>query len=298
MLVKLYFETKYKPKRLCGKSQRTKTLYIHSINNFGITLGRDPVLEDFTDENIAKHMDRLQRNGRQPATINKDYNQLLAIWRHVCRAGILSVWPDILAMPEPRRTPVAWLKHELEQILKTFKTLDGEICGIPEPLYWTGLTYMFVESAERSGAVFQAEWSWIRGTWIYVPGEARKGGRADKSFELTDHTLAILQKIKAVSTDHRFIFPWHYHPSYRWKRYGTILEKAGLPATGKDKFHKLRKTTASVLHQAGMNAQDALGHERYETTKKYIDPRFGHHIPTSRIVFDWLHGGEGGEFKC
>jgi hypothetical protein len=69
------------------------------------------------------------------------------------------------------------------------------------------------------------------------------------------------------------VFPWPRCRSYLWRRLEIILERAGLPAGRKDKFHRIRKTTASYYQAAGGSAQWLLDHADPATTRKYLDPR-------------------------
>jgi integrase len=59
-----------------------------------------------------------------------------------------------------------------------------------------------------------------------------------------------------------------------WAWLTSILIAAGLPHGPKDKFHKIRKTTAShIAKAAGASMASAvLGHSDVEVTKRYIDP--------------------------
>ena len=75
------------------------------------------------------------------------------------------------------------------------------------------------------------------------------------------------------------LFPWPYARSTNgkqgpWKRLGEILNRAGLPTSHRDKFHKIRRTHATYLADvAGEEAaQRSLGHASIQTTRSYIDP--------------------------
>jgi len=129
-----------------------------------------------------------------------------------------------------------------------------------------------LDTGERIGALRQASWGWFRGEWFNVPAEARKGGRRDRAYRLGSDTIGHMLAIRLVSPAKPF--PWQYCDMYLWNLFGKLLESAGLPATRRDKFHKLRRTTASAVHAAGMDAQEALDHQYRRTTSRYLDPRF------------------------
>ncbi len=70
------------------------------------------------------------------------------------------------------------------------------------------------------------------------------------------------------------VFFWPYCPAYVFKRFGELLEDAGLPNTRRNKLHKIRRTAASNFEAAGGNATDLLDHDSRKTTKKsYLDPK-------------------------
>ena len=58
------------------------------------------------------------------------------------------------------------------------------------------------------------------------------------------------------------------------RTYDKILDGAGLPASRRDKFHKLRRTVAShIAAEKGLHAaSEYLGHQSILTTKRYVDP--------------------------
>src|SRR5690606_13423466 len=65
-----------------------------------------------------------------------------------------------------------------------------------------------------------------------------------------------------------------YNPQYIWRRFGVILESAGMPNDRKHKFHAIRKATASYMHAAGVDATAAMGHSSPDVTMRfYLDPR-------------------------
>ena len=131
-----------------------------------------------------------------------------------------------------------------------------------------------LDTAERIGAVAPASWHWLEGQWVHVPAEVRKNGRRDRRYFISSTTCGLINRIRQYRADDELIFPWPYSKQYLWQKYDRILQDARLPHGREDKFHRLRKTTASVVHAAGMNAQEALDHQNRRTTRRYIDPRF------------------------
>lgn len=286
MKLQLFFDTLYRPQRLLGKSPNTTRLYNLSIRSFGKTVGTDPTMDHLTDENIVKHMQRVVDLGRSPATANKDRDQVLTLWRHAHRLGLVSNWPNPPRMIEPERTPKAWLPEEFAKLMETIDSLEGYFVRVPQSLWWRTIVMVCLDTGERITAIRQAKWDWISGEWFLVPAEARKGSRRDRSYRLRDETLGHLMAIRMVSPKKPFHLP--YCDMYLWTLFGKILEKAGLPNTRRDKFHKIRRTTGSVAHAAGLDAQEVLDHQYRRTTKRYLDPRFTRDRQACDVLADYL----------
>ena len=60
------------------------------------------------------------------------------------------------------------------------------------------------------------------------------------------------------------------------------------------KFHRIRKTVASMFEAAGCNATELLGHSNRSTTDKYIDPRLCQPKHAADVLPDPLAGGKVG----
>lgn len=288
MLISQFFEDVYKPDKLFGKSGNTDRLYNLSIKSFSRTIGRDATLEDLTDRNVRRHMERIVANGRSVATANKDRSQLVAIWRYAFTLRMIEISPKVQAYKEPERTPVAWMADELSLLLNAVDRLDGSFGLIPRSLWWRAMIRLALDTGERIGAIFPAEWTWLRGQWFNAPAEHRKGNRSDRCYQLSPEVVDLLESIKALNVPGQRIFYWPYCENYLWKHYGKILDSAGLPSGRKNKFHQLRKTTGSVAYAAGLDPQDVLDHQYRRTTKAYLDPRFQRDVSPSDVLAKYL----------
>ena len=272
MTLTKFFHDIYRPQRLLGKSDNTTRLYLISIRNFGRTLTTEPTLADLTDLNLIRHIQRMRDAGRSPATCNKDRAQLLTLWRHAHRLGLVAVYPNVPQLIEPIRTPEAWLAGDIARLFDAIDKQTGHFGRVPRRLWWRTLLLLCLDTGERIGAVRQARWDWLCGDWLRIPAEARKGGRRDRAYRLSVDTLGHLAEVRTRSPVD--VFPWPYCPVYLWTLFGDLLKSAGLPSDRRHKFHMLRRTTASVVHAAGMDAQDVLDHQYRRTTQRYLDPRF------------------------
>lgn len=290
MLLRDFFKDKYCPRKLFDKSVNTVRIYGVCISNFERTLGHSAQLEHLTDDNLIRHMSRMVADGRANATANRDRTCLLALWRYAIRLQLLSDWPDVPRRTEPLRTPRAWMHADVTKLLQTLGKLEGNMKGtsIPNALWWQGLIGVVLDTGERIGAVRVIQWNWIEGDELNVIGEVRKGGKRDKPYILSPETLGTLKRIRQVSTEKTLVFPWNFCETYLWTCYAKILKSAGLPAGRENKFHRLRKTVASVAHAAGLDAQELLDHQSRRTTQRYLDPRYQRTTQASQVLADWL----------
>jgi len=283
-----FFEDNYRVKKLRGKSPHTVRLYRFSIKNLEKTIGRTAGISDLNDENVALVMQSMIDRGRSPFTANKERSQLLAIWRYAGQLGLIDKWPTVTPENEPERVPRAWLAEDVHQLIDAINKTPGNVGTIPAATWWKAILLVCLDTGERIGAVSMAEWFWLERGWILVPAEARKGKKRDRRYLLSPESIQALSELRNMSSDKKMIFSWPYCRTYLWKKYSDILRKAGLPCGPKDKFHKLRKTTASVAYAAGLDAQDLLDHQNRRTTQKYIDPQFTRTTQASQILQEWL----------
>jgi len=66
------------------------------------------------------------------------------------------------------------------------------------------------------------------------------------------------------------------------------LAAAGLPTDRRSKFHRIRRTVASAVAEAGGNPSEALDHASPKTTKRYLDPRIVGTQPVDSILANYL----------
>ena len=286
-LVSDFFENTYRIRRLRGKSPETSRLYRITIRNFEKSLGRPAFLSDLTNDNVSALMQFQLDRGRTKATANKDRQQLLTIWRYATQQGLHETWPDVPAEVEPQRVPQAWLADDLQKLFATVDGLTKQVGDVPGRLWWRGVLMTCLDTGERIGAVRQLRWEWLESDWVLFPAEVRKGGKRDRRYMLSQHTCNVLAEIKKHVTG-PLAFPWPYSDGYIWASFGNLLASAGLPKGRRDKFHRMRRTTASVVHQAGMDATEALDHQQRRTTQRYLDPRFARERQPSKALEDFL----------
>lgn len=263
----------YQPERLVGKSPNTTRLYRHSINAFSKYLGRPAVVADLNTDTVSKFLNfMLAETKLSRHTIQKDRTQLCVLWGFAAKKGWLTEFPQIASINCPDRIPDSYNDDEIKALMNACKAQKGMVGSIPASDWWLTLLSVIYDSAERIGAIMQTEATALDSSgYLTVKGEHRKNSKRDKRYRLQPITV---ERIKAIKRPgEKLLFPWPYSYVYLFKRYGKILESAGLPNNRRSKFHKVRRTTASRFEAQHGNATELLDHQSRSTTKKaYLDP--------------------------
>jgi len=253
-------------------SGRTLALYEFTLDAFGRFLGHEPTIADLEKLTVARFLaDRVRQ--RAAATASKDRSQLRAIWEFLARHQMTDSWPAIPLIKVPDRIPECWLTDEFVRLLSSAALERTCYEEIPAALWWRALLLLAYDTGERCHALISIQWGDVRGGCVLFRAENRKGSRRDILRELSPATQAALEAIRGARKPGDQVFPWPRSRSYLWKRLEIILSRAGLPAKRRDKFHKIRKTTASYYEASGNSAQRLLDHADPATTRKYLDPR-------------------------
>jgi integrase len=281
-----FFHTVYQPMRLGGRSERTIALYLTTLRAFGRFLGRQPLLSDLNDLAVAQYLASGRKRKLSPHTVDKERDQLCALWRFACDRNMVKDRPNVQKEIVPKRLPQAWLDHELRALFKAIDELPGWLEGVRACHWWRALHLVIWDSGERISAVMDLRWEHVdlKGGWLRVPAELRKGKGADKVFKLHEETVKALRTIQ--SPEREALFPWPFGRTYLWQKYEPILKAAGLPTSGQFKFHRLRRSVASFFEAAGGDATELLGHSARSVTRKhYLDERIVKPKQASDLLF-------------
>jgi site-specific recombinase XerD len=281
MLLQELLEEVYAP--LKGISDRTVELYCYTIDSFGAWLGHAPTLADLDELVVARFLMHRTRT-RAAATAAKDRAQLRALWEFAARRRLVDKWPTIAVVKVPERVPEAWMIGEFGRLLEASSQETAILDGIPAAKWWRALLLVLFDTAERQFAVISLRWSAVRGQSILFRAEDRKGQRRDILRDISEETQSALDDIRGSRKPDDLVFPWPMTKTYLWTRMKVILQRAGLPAGRRDKFHKIRRTTASYYQQAGHSAQILLDHSSPAVTRKYLDPRIVRPVSAPSVI--------------
>lgn len=251
---------------------RTIDLYRYTIRPFSEFLGRDATLDDLQEIVVARFLAKRVRD-RAPATAAKDRAQLRAMWEFAARRRLVETWPQMPPVKVPERTPEAWTIEEMRRLLASAAQEKTSYADVPAALFWKALLMLAYDTGERITSMLSLTWGGFRGSAVLFAAENRKGKRRDIYREISVETADAMLAIRGERGLDDLVFPWPRQKSYVWKRLEIILKRAGLPHGRRDKFHKIRRTTASYFEAAGGSAQKLLDHADPATTRKYLDPR-------------------------
>jgi integrase len=229
-------------------------------------------LDDLDELTVARYLTHRVKE-RAIATAAKDRAQLRALHEFSARRKLCDHWPQYPPIRVPDRVPEAWFSGEMQRLLDAAGQEKTVLDGIPGGLWWRALLLLAYDTAERATALTSLRWRNVRGSSVLFMAEDRKGRRRDILREIGEDTLAALEAIRGDRGPDDLVFPWPRTKTYLWRRLEIILERAGLPHGRRDKFHRIRRTTASYYEAAGGSAQRLLDHSDPATTRKYIDPR-------------------------
>lgn len=271
MTLTAFLQTVYVPLRLRGRSPESVRLLEHSITQFSRWLGRPALLDDLDDLVVSQWLAAMAGK-KSPLSVARERSGILALWNLAQARGLVRLRPTVSPELIPERVPRAFTADELARLLAAARMASGWIGPAPAKVFFPALIAVGLETGERINALLKTpRRCWARPT-ITVPAGIRKGRRQERVYELSPEACDL---VDAVSRhDGPTVFWWVASDTALRKRWKTITRRAGL-GDGRDvQFHALRRSTASHLAAAGLDATAFLGHSSDRITRRsYLDPR-------------------------
>lgn len=246
-----------------------------AVGWFEKTHGRVP-LRNLTPQHITAVMRKLRDGGRSPRTCNNNRKNLLTLWRHAEELGAPVPPPPlprkVVRMVEPDPMPRAWNPDQLRRLLDACRTAPVMRGWGPE--HWVTLVLTIYDTSLRVGCLMRSTVDQIDrdSCTLAVPAKLQKG-RRETCQKLHPDTMARLLALER--TDNR-LFPWPYRPEELWRKYRSlVLKVAGLPSTRRDQFHRIRRTSYTMVAVAfGKDAAAEHAAHRGDLSRFYLDPTF------------------------
>jgi integrase len=271
MNLETFLTTVYVPLRLRGRSPESVRLLRHAIRQFSKWLGRAAVLEDLDDLVVSQWLTAMAEK-KSPNSVARERSGILAIWNLAQGRGLVRLRPSVAPELVPQSVPRAFTVDELVRLADSAKYAAGWVGPVAAGLFFRALIAVGLETGERITALLNTpRHCWHRPT-LTVPASIRKGRRQERVYELSPEACDL---VDAVSRhEGPTVFWWVASGTALRKRWKTITRRAGL-GDGRDvQFHALRRSTASHLAAAGLDATAYLGHSTDRITRRsYLDPR-------------------------
>lgn len=271
MTLSVFLETIYVPLRLRGRSPESVRLLRHAVGQFGKWLGRPALLDDLDDLVVSQY---LAARGAKlaPNSVARERSGLLALWNLAQARGLVRLRPCVAPELVPEATPRAFTTEELERLAAAAGQASGWIGPIPASTFFRALIAVALETGERINAILSTpRHCWNRPTLV-VPARVRKGGKIERVYELSPEGSTLVGQVSRHEGP--TVFWWVHSDTALRKRWKTITRRAGLGEGREVQFHALRRSTASHLAAAGLDATAYLGHSTDRITRRsYLDPR-------------------------
>jgi integrase len=271
MTLETFLTTVYVPLRLRGRSPESVRLLRHAINQFSKWLGRPATLEDLDDLVVSQWLAAMAEK-KSPNSVARERSGILALWNLAQGRGLVKLRPTVAPELVPQGVPRAFTADELVRLADSARYAWGWVGPIPAGVFFRALIAVGLETGERINAILNTpRHCWQRPT-LTVPAAIRKGRRQERVYELSPEACDL---VDAVSRhEGPSVFWWVASGTALRKRWKTITRRAGL-GEGRDvQFHALRRSTASHLAAAGLDATAYLGHSTDRITRRsYLDPR-------------------------
>lgn len=271
MTLDCFLTTVYVPLRLRGRSPESVRLLRHAITQFSRFLGRPALLTDLDDLVVSQWLAKMAEK-KSPNSVARERSGILALWNLAQGRGLVQLRPTVAPELVPHHVPRAFTSDELERLASAAWQSSGWIGPVPARTFFSALIAVGLETGERiHGILNTPKHCWHRPT-LTVPARVRKGRAQERIYELSPEACDLVDQV--VQHEGPTVFWWMHSGTALRKRWKTITRRAGL-GEGRDvQFHALRRSTASHLAAAGLDATAFLGHSSDRITRRsYYDPR-------------------------
>lgn len=237
---------------------------IRQLNRFH---ERPVFLIDLSKELILRFMRALKAPGtRSERTINNKRQAILTIWREAAELRLCDPPGKIPKLVEPTRIVRAWTVDEVSRLLDACEfaqRLDGW-----DRRHWKALCLTIYDTSHRIGALLQTSRASLDGSGYLLVLARHSKQKTDKLHKLHAETIAAINELPPAN----LLFPWPKRKRAIWPAFRAILKAAKLPATRKDLFHKIRRTSFTYVYALlGADAAREQAAHSTDMRKSYLD---------------------------
>lgn len=215
------------------------------------------------------------------STVNAKRRHLLALWRQAHADGYVACGPGkIEACVVDLPVPEAWTAGQFGLILEIASSEPGTIAGLPASAWWRSLLLTLYYTGERIGALLRVaptDFKFSRPGMLPFAAAGvlvrRRKTHQGKFHCLPADVMDVCMLI--YDSDRKVMWPVPWSRESRDERLRRILRQAGV-AFGRPRgglWHKIRRTTGSLVEAAGGDGSKMLGNTRAIFEAHYRDPR-------------------------
>jgi integrase len=215
-----------------------------------------------------------------PATVNSKRGTIVALANYAADCGRLAPLKRIKKMVVGTDPPDSWSAEEYSALLHAAGRVEGDWHGVPAWLCWEFGIRLVTEACCRFGELWVARVEDVdleRRIWLSRARD-RKGRRQGLRHQFTERTAELIrmsldQSGWLVPSPRTRLWPFPYGKETQWVHFKRLLRAAGLSATRRDAWHKLRRTGESFLAaEVGVDLAAAYaGHTPEVARRHYID---------------------------
>lgn len=269
----------YRDSRL-GLKEKSYEQIVYAVRSLNQHASTELHLKDLSKPLIVAWMRQLLECGKSPVTVNRRRTHILTLWKYAAEEERISSDPPrtIPKATVPKLIPSSWTMEELSKILAacdTAPTFSGW-----GPAHWRALVLTIYDTSLRVGCLFKVKIDAFdpHNHTIAVDAIHQKGN-ASTFQKISPETAAALTQITADRNSSALLFDWtgggqrKYNSSIVQRRFRLdVLKPAGLPATRRDCFHKIRRTSYTIIaDRLGIaEASKHAGH-KHDMSSYYLD---------------------------
>ena len=267
-------EDQYFPQAVAIRSMKTRAHYQRAVSRLQEFVRRDPVVTDLNEETIRGYMTWLSVDlGMDPTTVNGHRKNLLALARWLVGEHQLERMPRVRKLETVDRPPDAWSDTELERLIVAALTMPGSLGGASARDWGRAALALELQTAMRCEELMAIQRDWLTEDGrINVPSSARKGKRRGAVYRLDQwavHAVFALAPYWSGPAA-RLLLDVDRATVYRW--FDAVLDRAQLPGGRRNKWHKLRRTVATLVAVGNGNPTLALRNSSDAVTwASYVD---------------------------
>ena len=273
MSLTAFVDKVYLPSRIDVTDEYAKILR-STITRINAFFGRVVTIDELNERDVCRYLKAFRRCVAA-RTVNNHRQRIVTFWQSAYDQGIAERPPRlglVRKLPEELDPPEAWTTKDCNRLLSTAANWPGMVGDISAGAWWLSLLLTIYWTSCRIGSMLATPSSAFKGNGLLV---RKQKNHRPQWYMLPASCREAIEETRPGTRELLWPHPWHARTV--WTKMRQIVESAKLdcPRTGRQLFHRMRRTTLSLCAAVDPAiAQRQAGHADYSTTlKHYIDPR-------------------------